>query len=86
MRDLDIESDRVCVCRTGGGRKSSLQQFHVRYSNRIHRNNMKLCFCPGVQSTTDEEREEGGPASKTTLSGEHGRQNRAEKKRISHCL
>ncbi|CAL8284493.1 unnamed protein product [Gadus morhua 'NCC'] len=31
---------------------------------------MELCLCPGLQSTMDEEREEGGPTSKTTLSGE----------------
>ena len=30
----------------------------------------ELCLCPGLQSTMDEEREEGGPTSKTTLSGE----------------
>uniref|UniRef100_A0A8C5AHI1 NACHT domain-containing protein n=1 Tax=Gadus morhua TaxID=8049 RepID=A0A8C5AHI1_GADMO len=32
----------------------------------------------GLQSTMDEEREEGGPTSKTTLSGEHGRQSKAK--------
>ncbi|KAK0134844.1 hypothetical protein N1851_029438 [Merluccius polli] len=32
----------------------------------------------GVQSTMDEETEEGGPPSKTTLSGEHGRHSRAK--------
>ncbi|XP_056448321.1 NACHT, LRR and PYD domains-containing protein 12-like [Gadus chalcogrammus] len=31
-----------------------------------------------VQSTMDEEREEGGPTSKTTLSGEHGRRSKAK--------
>uniref|UniRef100_A0A8C5C9U6 NACHT domain-containing protein n=1 Tax=Gadus morhua TaxID=8049 RepID=A0A8C5C9U6_GADMO len=35
---------------------------------------LKKCF----QSTMDEEREEGGPTSKTTLSGEHGRRSKAE--------
>ncbi|KAK0150239.1 NLR family CARD domain-containing protein 3 [Merluccius polli] len=39
---------------------------------------MELCLCPGVQSTMDEETEEGGPPSKTTLSGEHGRHSRAK--------
>ncbi|XP_059932587.1 NLR family CARD domain-containing protein 3-like isoform X9 [Gadus macrocephalus] len=38
----------------------------------------ELCLCPGLQSTMDEEREEGGPTSKTTLSGEHGRQSKAK--------
>ncbi|KAK0139767.1 NLR family CARD domain-containing protein 3 [Merluccius polli] len=32
----------------------------------------------GVQSTMDEETEEGGPPCKTTLSGEHGRHSRAK--------
>ncbi|CAL8237871.1 unnamed protein product, partial [Boreogadus saida] len=32
----------------------------------------------GLQSTMDEEIEEGGPTSKTTLSGEHGRQSKAK--------
>ncbi|KAK0140411.1 hypothetical protein N1851_022620 [Merluccius polli] len=31
-----------------------------------------------VQSTMDEETEEGGPPSETTLSGEHGRHSRAK--------
>ncbi|CAL8405239.1 unnamed protein product [Arctogadus glacialis] len=31
-----------------------------------------------LQSTMDEEREEGGPTSKTTLSGEHGHQSKAK--------
>ncbi|XP_030205727.1 uncharacterized protein LOC115538205 [Gadus morhua] len=39
---------------------------------------MALCLCPGLQSTMDEEREEGAPTSKTTLSGEHGRQSKAK--------
>ncbi|CAL8279979.1 unnamed protein product [Merluccius merluccius] len=34
----------------------------------------------GVQSTMDEETEEGGPPSKTTLSGEHGRHSRAKRR------
>ncbi|KAK0151027.1 NLR family CARD domain-containing protein 3 [Merluccius polli] len=34
---------------------------------------------PGLQSTRDEETEEGGPPSKTTLSGEHGRHSRAKR-------
>ncbi|XP_059904420.1 NACHT, LRR and PYD domains-containing protein 3-like isoform X6 [Gadus macrocephalus] len=38
----------------------------------------ELCLCPGLQSTMDEEREEGCPTSKTTLSGEHGRQSKAK--------
>ncbi|CAL8357909.1 unnamed protein product [Gadus morhua 'NCC'] len=38
----------------------------------------ELCLCPGLQSTMDEEREEGGPISKTTLSGEHGRRSKAK--------
>uniref|UniRef100_A0A8C5APE2 Uncharacterized protein n=1 Tax=Gadus morhua TaxID=8049 RepID=A0A8C5APE2_GADMO len=38
----------------------------------------ELCLCPGLQSTMDEEREEGGPTSKTTLSGEHGRRSKAK--------
>ncbi|KAK0146363.1 hypothetical protein N1851_014338 [Merluccius polli] len=37
-----------------------------------------LCLCTGLQSTMNEEREEGGPTSKTTLSGEHGRQSQAK--------
>uniref|UniRef100_A0A8C5CQ76 NACHT domain-containing protein n=1 Tax=Gadus morhua TaxID=8049 RepID=A0A8C5CQ76_GADMO len=37
-----------------------------------------LCLCPGLQSTMDEERMEGGPTSKTTLSGEHGRRSKAK--------
>ncbi|CAL8390871.1 unnamed protein product [Boreogadus saida] len=32
----------------------------------------------GLQSTMDEEREDGGPTSKTTLSGEHGRRSKAK--------
>ncbi|KAK0154690.1 hypothetical protein N1851_002994 [Merluccius polli] len=36
---------------------------------------------PGVQSTMDEETEEGGPPSKTTLSGEHGRHSRAKRRK-----
>ncbi|XP_059902058.1 NACHT, LRR and PYD domains-containing protein 12-like isoform X4 [Gadus macrocephalus] len=32
----------------------------------------------GLQSTMDEERGEGGPTSKTTLSGEHGRRSKAK--------
>ncbi|CAL8233955.1 unnamed protein product [Boreogadus saida] len=32
----------------------------------------------GLQSTMDEEIEEGGPTSKTTLSGEHGRRSKAK--------
>jgi hypothetical protein len=39
----------------------------------------ELCLCPGLQSTMDEEREEGGPTSKTTLSGEHGRRSKAKR-------
>uniref|UniRef100_A0A8C5A278 Uncharacterized protein n=2 Tax=Gadus morhua TaxID=8049 RepID=A0A8C5A278_GADMO len=39
---------------------------------------MELCLCPGLQSTMDEEIEEGGPTSKTTLSGEHGRRSKAK--------
>ncbi|KAK0137653.1 hypothetical protein N1851_026142 [Merluccius polli] len=37
--------------------------------------------CPPtrVQSTMDEETEEGGPPSKTTLSGDHGRHSRAKR-------
>ncbi|XP_056449873.1 NACHT, LRR and PYD domains-containing protein 12-like [Gadus chalcogrammus] len=38
----------------------------------------ELCLCPGLQSTMDEEIEEGGPTSKTTLSGEHGRRSKAK--------
>ncbi|KAK0135022.1 NLR family CARD domain-containing protein 3 [Merluccius polli] len=38
----------------------------------------KLATHGGVQSTMDEETEEGGPPSKTTLSGEHGRHSRAK--------
>ncbi|XP_056461759.1 NACHT, LRR and PYD domains-containing protein 12-like isoform X2 [Gadus chalcogrammus] len=38
----------------------------------------ELCLCPGLQSTMDEEREEEGPTSKTTLSGEHGRRSKAK--------
>ncbi|XP_056440034.1 NACHT, LRR and PYD domains-containing protein 3-like isoform X4 [Gadus chalcogrammus] len=39
---------------------------------------MELCLCPGLQSTMDEEREEGAPTSKTTLSGGPGRHSKAE--------
>ena len=39
----------------------------------------ELCLCPGLQSTMDEEREEEGPTSKTTLSGEHGRRSKAKR-------
>uniref|UniRef100_A0A8C5B0V1 CARD domain-containing protein n=1 Tax=Gadus morhua TaxID=8049 RepID=A0A8C5B0V1_GADMO len=42
---------------------------------------MELCLCPGLQSTMDEEREDGGPTSKTTLSGEHGRRSKAKRRR-----
>ncbi|XP_056441486.1 NACHT, LRR and PYD domains-containing protein 3-like [Gadus chalcogrammus] len=35
----------------------------------------------GLQSTMDEEREEGGPTSKTTLSGENGRRSKAKRRR-----
>ena len=38
----------------------------------------ELCLCPGLQSTMDEEREEGS-TSKTTLSGEHGRRSKAKR-------
>ncbi|CAL8237114.1 unnamed protein product [Arctogadus glacialis] len=38
-----------------------------------------LCLCQGLQSTMDEEREERGPTSRTTLSGEHGRQSKAKR-------
>ncbi|XP_056458859.1 NACHT, LRR and PYD domains-containing protein 12-like [Gadus chalcogrammus] len=38
----------------------------------------ELCLCPGLQSTMDEEREEEGPTSMTTLSGEHGRRSKAK--------
>ncbi|CAL8385930.1 unnamed protein product [Boreogadus saida] len=37
-----------------------------------------MCLCPGLQSTMDEEREEGDPTSKTALSGEHGRRSKAK--------
>ena len=47
----------------------------------VPRINMELCLCPGVQSTMDEETEEGGPPSKTTLSGEHGRHSRAKRRK-----
>ncbi|XP_059907364.1 NACHT, LRR and PYD domains-containing protein 3-like isoform X5 [Gadus macrocephalus] len=33
-----------------------------------------------LQSTMDEEREEGGPTSKTTLSGEHGRRSKSKRR------
>ncbi|CAL8374346.1 unnamed protein product [Boreogadus saida] len=39
----------------------------------------EMCLCPGLQSTMDEEIEEGGPTSKTTLSGEHGRRSKAKR-------
>uniref|UniRef100_A0A8C5A032 NACHT, LRR and PYD domains-containing protein 12-like n=1 Tax=Gadus morhua TaxID=8049 RepID=A0A8C5A032_GADMO len=39
----------------------------------------ELCLCPGLESTMDEEREEEGPTSKTTLSGEHGRRSKAKR-------
>ncbi|CAL8369524.1 unnamed protein product [Boreogadus saida] len=39
----------------------------------------ELCLYPGLQSIMDEEREEGGPTSKTPLSGEHGRQSKAKR-------
>ncbi|CAL8349993.1 unnamed protein product [Boreogadus saida] len=35
-------------------------------------------YISGLQSTMDEEIEEGGPTSKTTLSGEHGRRSKAK--------
>ena len=68
----------MCV-RQEVDRKSSLKSFHVWYLKRIQRNNMALCLCPGLQSTMDEEREDGAPTSKTTLSGEHGRQSKAKR-------
>ena len=39
----------------------------------------ELCLCPGLQSSMDEEREDGGSTSKTTLSGEHGRRSKAKR-------
>ena len=39
----------------------------------------ELCLRPGLRSTMDEESEEGGPTSKTTLSGEHGCQSKAKR-------
>ena len=42
---------------------------------------MELCLCPGLQSTMDEETEEGGPPSKTTLSGEQARHRRAKRRK-----
>ena len=39
----------------------------------------ELCLCPGLQPPMDEEREEGGPTSITTLFGEHGRQSKAKR-------
>ena len=38
----------------------------------------ELCLNPGLQSSMDEEGKEGGPTSKTTLSGEHGRRSKAK--------
>ncbi|CAL8235382.1 unnamed protein product [Arctogadus glacialis] len=40
-----------------------------------------MCLCPGLQSTMDEEREEEGPTSKTTLSGAHVRRSKAKRRR-----
>ncbi|XP_059904922.1 NLR family CARD domain-containing protein 3-like isoform X2 [Gadus macrocephalus] len=71
----------MCLCvyiREEEDMHSSLQKCPVRYSNTIHRNNMELCLCPGLQSAMDEDREEGGPTTKTTLSGEHGCQSKAQ--------
>uniref|UniRef100_A0A8C5ARM0 NACHT, LRR and PYD domains-containing protein 12-like n=1 Tax=Gadus morhua TaxID=8049 RepID=A0A8C5ARM0_GADMO len=39
---------------------------------------MSCVLCPGLQSTMDEEIEDGGPTSKTALSGEHGRRSKAK--------
>ncbi|CAL8282894.1 unnamed protein product [Boreogadus saida] len=39
---------------------------------------MCLSCLSGLQSTMDEEIEDGGPTSKTTLSGEHGRRSKAK--------
>ena len=39
----------------------------------------ELCVCPGLKSILDEEREEGGPTSKTSLIGEHGCQTKAKR-------
>ena len=49
--DLEIESGRVCI---SDRRRIGSRQFHVRYSNRIHRNNMWMCLYLGLQSTNDE--------------------------------
>ena len=40
-----------------------------------------LCLCrtTGLSSTMDEKGEEGGPTSKTTEAGEHGRQSKAKR-------
>ena len=52
----------------------------LHYRNlTIKRYNMQMCLCPGLQFTMDEEREVGGPTSKTTLTGEHGRQSKAKR-------
>ncbi|XP_059905145.1 NACHT, LRR and PYD domains-containing protein 3-like isoform X3 [Gadus macrocephalus] len=40
----------------------------------------ELCLCPGLQSSMDEEREDGGSTSKTTLSVEHGRRSKAKRR------
>ncbi|KAK0134887.1 NLR family CARD domain-containing protein 3 [Merluccius polli] len=49
-----------------GGKENAFEQTDRNYSKM------------SVQSTMDEETEEGGPPSKTTLSGEHGRHSRAK--------
>ncbi|XP_056444109.1 NACHT, LRR and PYD domains-containing protein 12-like isoform X2 [Gadus chalcogrammus] len=48
----------------------------VQMSNKVIN---ELCLCPGLQSTMNEERGEGGPASETTLSGDHGHQSKAKR-------
>ena len=60
-----------------------MSQTHIKAESKPtpsgSRNNMELCLCPGLQSTMDEEIEEGGPTSKTALSGEHGRRSKAKR-------
>ncbi|XP_059900179.1 NACHT, LRR and PYD domains-containing protein 12-like isoform X3 [Gadus macrocephalus] len=51
---------------------------HQQAQSRLNVPEMGDTTPTGLQSTMDEEIEEGGPTSKTTLSGEHGRRSKAK--------
>ncbi|KAK0142678.1 NLR family CARD domain-containing protein 3 [Merluccius polli] len=61
---------------------SSMMISKQRYRGRLKASASSVKDTPSsLQSTMDEETEEGGPPSKTTLSGEHGRHSRAKRRK-----